>query len=247
MEFNLNHPRIPLNLSEFDLDIGHLEYQMKKITGYDIKNVEKDSNANDKVPKQFVPLFSPEWEGATEFVKFNNNLKKPVSKIYSDRESLLKDVLYFYQMLFFQEVLAKQSGMGGEYYPKNSCGPASRNIVLSGARLGIDNLAYAYSDALTFGHIYTIAPFRLEKENVKGLIILDPTYAQFNGKRNKISIVDNKTYRIENRSENFFPKKVIAMHQIKEDPKVLMDEKNGYETNEFLDLVHKSPKYINFR
>lgn len=237
------------------LDALLLEKEMKKYNGgIDLSKINSIDIKDTAVYRQFVPYYydvyaSPIKEEILSLTEKYPDVVGPCSMSINSLEELYTHISIAYQISHFHYILGKRNNMRGSF-PNLCCRPSSRNIQFSLMEFGYSNVACTYSKNY---HGYTILPFILEKENIQGTIVVDPTSdqlwslsnKQYDVKRNAVFIKlgDEWSYSCDWKDgKDLFPDYICSIDILRKNPNDVSDENNYYVGGkEYLQKAFSNP------
>ena len=229
----LKNACIPRIADGVSLDTRVLEEEMRGVNGgIELADLKPNhGRADDDALRQYVPHFGVDIykkEEISGIVDKFPAVAGPSSMVVGSADDLSEHMAVAYQLSHFHYILGKKHNLKGSF-PKNCCGMSARSLMLSLIELGYPNAAYAYSTRRDHG--YTLLPFVLEGEDIKGTIVVDPTSDQLwngqAGKRNDVFIKlgDKWEYKTDwGLRGNLFPNTICSIDILRRNPENLGNE-----------------------
>lgn len=231
--FNLQHGALHNLKDGAALDTWLLEHEMLQYNrGMKLSKL-KPASIDDSLAWKFVPYFYVNGRDSREIVRLADKYPRitgPCAMSLSSLEELSEHMSAAYHVAHFNYIL------GTKYYPGFPdlwCGASSGNVLLSLMEFGYPNAAYAFSKE--HNHGYVILPFVFENQNIKGAVIIDPTYDQLwqaPAARNAVFIKLGMKwqYRTEWESNsNLFPSHLCSIDVLRKTGRVICEEKDRHK------------------
>lgn len=241
----LDLSEIPENLGDFFLDTEYCESQLSKFNeGVDFSKpyllLGLDSETLARI-NYHAPFFKPfieygRFRGMERVIEKLNRLygeiSSPCSMLLEEKGDLMKTISVGYQVSYASYLLFKRTY---KCFPENRCGESSRSVLLSMMDFGYPNAAYAYNK--DGDHGYVIMPFLIRYRNLKGTVIIDPTYDQIwsNEKKKKarnavfIKLGEEWDYVEDRRGgKNLYPQRVLSFDTLARNPELVNRSADNY-------------------
>lgn len=267
-------PEIGLSKSseDFSLYLPLYEKVIAERTGIDInaETFKLNARALEKL-YQLVPNFvlsdaDRTNETIDEVISRYPEINAPASMLLTNMQELEQSVLMLYQVSFAHYILFKsQEVFNSKIYqrtergpfPKDFCGPSTRNLFVSLLEHGFLNAGYAINMQHDYHHHnYLILPFVLEEK--RGAIVLDPTSDQLWSfwydypiykPRNAIFVVYGEQWEYKapfkyGKEVDLFPEIVFHLSDMKALRNALLDE-IGKGSRHNLDFALTGKEFLN--
>ncbi len=226
---------IPEDIKEFRLDTISCESQLSKKT----YKVELPFLSSFMVKPEIieeievnVPFFNERGRGkeinrlVKRINKVYGKIESPCSMMLETREDLRQPISVAYQVSHSNYILFKNENYS---FPKCNCGPASRTIVPSIIHFGFPNASYVFSGVKEWkNHCYVAMPFVINDGNVKGSLVVDPTYDQYEDYKEAEKRTRNPVFiKIGEEWEHVFPPKhIISFDILAQEPDAMTKHTN---------------------
>ncbi|MFW6311478.1 MAG: hypothetical protein ACOC1K_04505 [Nanoarchaeota archaeon] len=223
-------------------------------------NIEKQINLlvekKHSLPphKNYLPYFdisTPSIQAIDASLINHETINEPCSMNLDSVDDLKHHINVGHSAAIKNYELGKLNNMN-DSFPFFCCGTSSRNLLLSFFHLGYSNVVYANNEA--YDHSYILLPFVLKDENVKGSILIDPTYKQLDLFSNKnvettIKLGCSWEYKTPWRHyEDLYPDHICSIDVVKE-IKNKFHFKNKYYKDgvDFFKKAFNNPLYVNVK
>ena len=201
------------------IDVMALEKLLNEFFECELTNMPFDVGIKQlDICRNFIKNYSNEYPDDELFLdlsrKFFGENLVPSSMLYKDIYEMQKNISLMYQLSYAHYILGKHNKM--EYdFPCYCCGRSSRNLLTAFWEAGIVSAIVVNNE--DYDHSYIIVPFVNEKQNIRGVILVDPTSDQLIKQphkkiKNKVQVIAKKYWSYETdwaNGKNLYPTRIL--------------------------------------